>query len=354
MMLCSVPFAGAATQEKITPFAGSGAKGFTGDHGPALSAELHGPTGLSRGPDGALYFCDTDNQVIRKVTPDGVITTVAGTGKRGYSGDGGPATQALLNEPYEVRFDKAGNFYFCERLSHVIRKVDAKTQRISTFAGTGKAGFSGDAGPASQAMFKEPHSIQFGPDGSLYVCDIGNNRIRRIDSASGIVTTFAGTGKKGPTPDGAKFAMTPLNGPRAIDFDREGNLWVALREGNSVYKLDLKEGTIHHIAGTGKKGFTGNGGPALQATLSGPKGLAVGPDGRIYLADTESHSIRRIDPKTGVMDLVAGTGERGDGPDGSPTACKLARPHGIFVDADGSIFIGDTESNRVRVIRAEQ
>ena len=138
---------------------------------------------------------------------------------------------------------------------------------------------------------------------------------------------------------------------RAIDFDPEGNLWLALREGNAVYKLDLKTQTIHHVAGTGKQGFTGNGGPSLLATLSGPKGLSVGPDGRVYLADTESHSIRVIDPLRGTIDLIAGTGQKGDGPSGDPLACKLSRPHGIFVDSDGSIFIGDTETNRVRVIR---
>lgn len=342
--------AAAPKEATITTVAGTGAAGFSGDNGPAISAQLHGPTGLTRGPDGALYVCDTDNQSIRKINPDGVISTVAGTGHRGYSGDGSPATKAQLNEPYELRFDKSGNLFFCERLNHVIRKIDAATGMISTFAGAGKPGFAGDGGPATQAQFKEPHSIQFGPDGALYVCDIGNHRIRRIDSRTGIVTTFAGTGEKKPTPDGAPFATSPLNGPRAIDFDSNGNLWVALREGNSVYRLDLKSGTAHHVAGTGKKGFTGNGGPALAATLSGPKGLSVGPDGGVYLADTESHSIRRIDPASGTITLVAGTGQKGDGPDGPPAACKLSRPHGVFADHDGSVYIGDTESNKVRVI----
>lgn len=347
----SVCRADAPRRLTIATYAGTGVAGLSGDNGPATSAQLHGPTGLTRGPDGALYVCDTDNQVIRRITPDGVIATIAGTGHRGYSGDGGPATKAELNEPYEVRFDKSGNLYFCERLNHVVRKVDMTTGTISTFAGIGKPGFSGDGVPATKAAFKEPHSIQFGPDGALYVCDIGNNRIRRIDPHTGIVTTFAGTGQKMPTPDGAKFATSPLHGPRAIDFDANGNLWVALREGNSVYRLDLKTGIARHVAGTGKKGFTGNGGPALAATLSGPKGLSVGPDGAVYLADTESHSIRRIDPKSGSIALVAGTGQTGDGPDGPPTACRLSRPHGIFVDADGTIFIGDTESNKVRIIR---
>jgi len=166
-----------------------------------------------------------------------------------------------------------------------------------------------------------------------------------------VISTFAGTGERLPTPDGARFASAPLNGPRAIDFDKEGNLWLALREGNAVCKLDLKTGTIHHVAGSGKQGFSGNGGPAKEATLSGPKGISIGPDGDVYFADTESHSIRMIDVRKGTVELVAGTGERGDGPDGDPVKCKLARPHGIFVDADGSICIGDSENHRMRVIR---
>lgn len=352
--LCLMLASATARSAQIEDLAGTGVQGFAGDQGPAASAQLHGPTGLIRAADGSVYFCDTDNQAVRKISAAGVISTLAGNGHRGYSGDGGPASAATLNEPFEVRIDPAGNLYFCERLNHVIRRIDAKTGTISTLAGTGKPGFSGDGGPATAATFKEPHSLQFGPDGNLYVCDIGNNRIRRIDMKSGVITTFAGNGQKKPTPDDAPFVSSPLNGPRAIDFDLAGNLWVALREGNTVVKLDLHTGRAHHMAGTGKKGFTGNGGPALQATLSGPKGIAVGPDGSVYLADTESHSIRRIDPKTDTIDLVAGTGERGDGPSGPPTACKLSRPHGIFVASDGTIFIGDTECNKLRVIRANR
>jgi sugar lactone lactonase YvrE len=167
---------------------------------------------------------------------------------------------------------------------------------------------------------------------------------------TGRITTFAGTGDKKPTPDGAPVAGTPLNGPRAMDFDRRGDLWLALREGNAVYRFDMKAGTIHHIAGTGAKGFTGNGGPAKQATLSGPKGLAIGPNGNVYLADTESHSIRMIDVRKMTLELIAGTGERGDGPETDPLQCRMARPHGVFVDRDGAIFIGDSETHRVRVI----
>ena len=348
-LLCGV-YPGKDGRKIISTVAGTGQAGYAGDGGPATQAKLDNPFGVVRGPDGALYVCDTFNHALRRIAADGTITTVAGTGKKGYSGDGGPATKAELNEPYEVRFDRAGNLFFVERLNHVVRRVDAKTRIITTVAGTGAAGFSGDGGAATKAMMNQPHSIQFDRAGSLYICDILNHRIRRVDLQTGTITTFAGTGEKLPTPDGAKFATVPLNGPRAMDFDRQGNLWLALREGNAVYKLDLKTGTLHHAAGTGKKGFTGNGGAAKEATLSGPKGLSIGPDGNVYLADTESHSIRMIDVRRRTLELIAGTGESGDGPEGDPLRCKMARPHGVFVDKDGRIFIGDSEAHRVRVI----
>lgn len=335
---------------QITTVAGTGEAGYSGDGGAATQAKLDNPFGLVRGPDGALYFCDTNNHVIRKIASNGTITTVAGSGKKGYAGDGGPALKAELNEPYEVRFDKYRNLYFVERMNHIVRRVDAKTNIITTVAGTGQSGFSGDGGLAQKAMLNQPHSIQFDRAGYLYICDILNHRIRKVDPKTNVITTFAGTGEKAPTPDGAKLAGTPLNGPRAIDFDRDGNLWLALREGNAVYKLNLKTGTIQHIAGTGKPGFTGNGGPAKAATLSGPKGLSIGPDGNVYLADTESHSIRMIDVRQQTIELIAGTGQKGDGPDGDPLACKMARPHGVFVDRDGKIYVGDSEAHRVRVV----
>jgi streptogramin lyase len=331
--------------------AGNGAAGYAGDSGPAAKAQLANPYGVVRGPDGAFYICEVDNHVIRRIAPDGIITTVAGTGRRGYSGDGGPALQALLNEPYEVRFDKSGNLLWVEMKNHLVRRLDARARTVSTVAGTGQPGFSGDGGQATNAQLNQPHSIQFDAEGHLYICDIANHRIRRVDARTGVISTFAGTGGKGATPDGAPIRGTPLFGPRAIDFDRNGDLWLALREGNAVYKFDRQAGVIRHVAGTGKKGFTGNGGPAKEATLSGPKGLAIGLDGNVYLADTESHSIRMIDVKRGTLELIAGTGERGDGPDGDALQCRMSRPHGVFVDADGSVLVGDSEAHRVRVLR---
>jgi streptogramin lyase len=335
----------------IETIAGTGKPGFSGDGGLAIKAELDNPFGIVRGPDGALYYCEYTGQRIRRIGKDGIITTLAGSGKVGFTGDGGPALEATFNKPHELRFDAAGDLYIVDMVNHAVRKIDMKTGILSTIAGTGQPGYSGDGGPAVKAQFKQPHSIQFGPEGDLYICDIGNHVIRRIDMKTGTISTFAGTGKAGDTPDGSPIEGTPLKGPRSLDFDKEGNLWLATREGNQVFKFDLKAGKIHHIAGTGKGGFTGHGGPALEATLSGPKGISVDAFGNVWLADCESHSVRMIDGKTGRIELIAGTGKKGDGADGDPLKCEMARPHGVYADADGGIYIGDSEAHKIRVLR---
>ncbi len=340
-----------ASEWTIQTFAGNGKQGFSGDGGPAVEAEIDNPFGVIRGPDGCIWFCEYTGQRIRRVDQDGIIQTIAGSGKKAYSGDGGSALAASFNLPHEIRFDKVGDLYIVDMMNHAVRKVDSKTGLITTFAGTGESGYSGDDGPANKAKLNKPHSIQFGPDGSLYICDIGNHVIRRIDMITNMISTIAGTGEPGATPDKAPIKGTPLWGPRSIDFDRDGHLWLATREGNQVFQFDLKANVIHHMAGNGKTGFKGNGGPAKEATLKGPKGISIDKKGNIWLADTESHSVRMIDTTTGNLELIAGTGEKGDGPDGDPLTCKLARLHGIFVDADGSVFIGDSESHKVRVLR---
>jgi streptogramin lyase len=352
LLFLLMAFAATLSAAEIQTIAGTGTKGFSGDGGPASAAQLNNPFGLARGPDGALYICDMENHRIRKLGADGKITTVAGTGEKGWSGDGGPALQAKLNEPYEVCFDRSGNPFWVERASHTARKLDVKSGIISTVAGSGAMGFAGDGGPATAAKLNQPHSLGFDGAGDLYICDIANHRIRKVDMKTGIISTFAGTGEKKTAPDGSSFAGAPLFGPRALAFDRKGTMWLALREGNALYRLDLQAGTLHHVAGAGgKPGFAGNGGPAKAAILGGPKGVSIGAAGRVYLADTESHSIRYYDPAKGTIELLAGTGEKGDGPEPDPLRCKLARPHGVFVDTDGSILIGDSEDHRVRRVK---
>ncbi|WP_339736207.1 hypothetical protein [uncultured Gimesia sp.] len=352
-------FASSLSAQTVKTLAGTGKQGHSGDGGPAVKAMVGEPYGLTLGPDGALYVCEIKSHVIRRIDEKaGTISTVAGSGKKGYSGDGGPALEAKLNEPYEVRFDKAGNMYFVEMVNNIVRRVDAQTGKIETIAGTGKKGFSGDGGLATEATFSRPHSIALDHNDNLYICDIGNHRIRRVDLKTGIVSTFSGTGARKPTPDGAKVSGTPLNGPRALDFFNDGSgkgaLYLALREGNKVYRIDLGNETLHHIAGTGKKGYTGHGGPAKKATLSGPKGISVAPNGDIYLADTESHTIRVIRKKNGIIETAVGDGKKGDGPDGDPTKCRMARPHGVYVGPDGNVYIGDSETYRVRKLTTGQ
>jgi DNA-binding beta-propeller fold protein YncE len=345
-------FASLAPAKTIRTIAGTGTAGYTGDGGPGVNAQINNPYGLVVGPDGALYVCEIGNHIIRRVDlKKGSVTTVAGNGKQGYSGDGGPATQASLHEPYEIRFDKQGNMFFVEMKNNLIRRVDAKTKVISTVAGRPEPGFSGDGGPAVQAQFRQPHSIAFDPQGRLLVCDIGNHRVRRIDMKSGLIETYMGNGERKPTPDGAAVKGTPVNGPRAIDLDKKGNLYLVLREGNMVFRIDPKTETIHHIAGTGNKGLTGDGADARKADLNGPKGVAWAPDNSIYIADTESHTIRRIDLNTGIISTPVGDGQRGDGPETDPSKCRTARPHGVYADSKGVIYIGDSEAHRVRVLR---
>ena len=351
LLLAFLAHTATAAEWNLSTFAGSGVKGGSGDGGPATAAQIDNPFGVVRGPDGAIWFCEYTGQRIRRVAPDGTISTIAGTGQQGYTGDGGPALQATFKLPHELRFDAQGDLYIVDMTNHAVRKIDLKTKIITTIAGNGVAGYSGDGGPAVKAQFKQPHSIQFGPEGDLYVCDIGNHVIRKIDMKTGLISTFAGVGQAGATPDGAPIAGTPLKGPRSLDFDQQGNLWLATREGNQVFKFDLKAGKIHHIAGTGKSGFTGNGGPAKEATLSGPKGISVDAEGNVWLADCESHSIRMVNMKTGNLELIAGLNQKGDGPDGDPLQCKMARPHGVFCDADGTVLIGDSESHRVRLLK---
>lgn len=319
--------------------------------GDGTPGDVGQPFGVEFGPDGGLYICEVENHRIRRYDPETqALTTVAGTGKAGYSGDGGQATEAAMNEPYEIRFDEAGNLYVVEMINHIVRRIDRKTQVITTVAGNGTKGFGGDGGPATKAQLHRPHSIALDGRGGLFIADIGNHRIRRVDLAAGTIDTIAGTGEKTMPQDGQRAKDKPMVGPRALFVDGDV-LWIALREGHSVWTMDLDSGTLAHVAGTGKKGFSGDGGPATAATFNGPKGIAVGPMGHVYVVDTENQVIRKIDTQRGAISTIAGSGPdaRGFGGDGGdPTKAAMDRPHGICVGADGAVYIGDTNNHRVR------
>jgi DNA-binding beta-propeller fold protein YncE len=343
LLVLSASRPGVAASASVSTLIGTGSPGYS-------DQEVNNPYGIVIGPDGALYFCDLDNQRIRRLDLKTRRTTaIAGNGEKGYSGDGGSATAAALNMPHEVRFDARGNVYIAERDNHVVRKVDGRTGVISTVAGTGVAGFSGDGGPAARAQLRQPHSIVVDPGGRLLICDIGNHRVRQVDLSTGIIDTYAGTGERAATPDGAPLKGTPLNGPRTMAFDRGGDLYLALREGNALYRIPSKTATIHHVAGTGVQGYAGDGGPARAATLAGPKGLACAANA-LYVADTENHVIRRIDIRSGIITTVLGDGRGGDGPESDPLSCRLSRPHAVFVDA-GVLYVADSEAHRIRVLK---
>src|SRR5690349_22687509 len=215
---------------QIKTIAGTGSPGAAKDGAESIGAPLNNPYGLTIGPDGALYVCEVDNnRVVRIDLKRGRISVVAGNGTKGYSGDGGPAVSAMLEQPYEILFDKGGNTFFVEMKNHVVRRVDAKTKVITTVAGTGKPGFSGDGGPANKAQLSQPHSIALDPQGRLLICDIANHRIRRVDLRTGTIETYAGTGERKNPADGSPVAGAPLNGPRAIAVDSKGDLIVVLR-----------------------------------------------------------------------------------------------------------------------------
>ena len=341
----------AATIETV---AGTGRPEDGGEGGPALKTNVGDPFGVEIGPDGALYICEVRNHRVRRLDlKSGELTTVAGCGQKGYAGDGGPAKEAKLNEPYEVRFDKNGNLLFVEMKNHLVRRVDRRSGTISTIAGSGTAGFSGDGGPAIAAQLNNPHSIALDAHDNLYIADIANHRIRRVDAKSGTISTIAGNGEKKPPVAGQIATGKPMVGPRAL-FIENGTLWIALREGHSVWKMDLATSTLAHMAGTGKRGFTGDGGSAKEATFDGPKGIAVGKNGVVYVVDTENHAIRVIDPASGKISTLAGGGpDRGGGAGdgGDARQASMNRPHGVCVAADGAVYVGDTLNHRVRRIQ---
>jgi sugar lactone lactonase YvrE len=350
MMLAAAVLA--ATSGDLRSVVGTGKQGFSGDGGPPSQATLNQPFHVSQDRAGNLYVADCFNYRIRKVDKKtGVISTVAGNGQKGYSGDGGPAVQASLNEPYGVLPDREGNLYIVDRLNACIRRVDAKTSVITTFAGNGKPGFSGDGGPADQAQLREPNALDFDPAGNLFIADVTDNRIRRVDVKTHVISTVAGTGKREFTGDGGPASQAGIQGARGVAFDGDGNMYLCEREGNRIRRVDAKTGVIRTVAGTGAKGYSGDGGPAQQATFNGPKWIHVGGDAMVYVVDTENHCVRQINPKDGVVRTVAGGHLGPDGDGGPAEKAGMDRPHGCWVDREGNLNTADTNNHRIRMNR---
>ena len=322
----------------ITTVAGNGTAGFSGDNASATSAQLWYPAGLAVDSSGDLYIADLFNGRIRKVS-NGVITTIAGGGL--VLGDNGPATSAELNAPTGLALDSAANLYIADESDNRVRKVSNGV--ITTVAGTGREGFSGDTGPATSAQLNAPEGVAVDSAGSLFVADALNNRIRKV--TNGVITTVAGSGTQGFSGDNGLATSAELNYPSGVAVDSAGNLYLADSSNNRIRKIS--NGVMTTVAGNGTQGFSGDGGPASSGQLNNPMGVAVGPGGSIYIADTNNNRIRKV--SNGMITTVAGGGvSLGD--NGPATGAQLYGPGAVAVDSAGNLYIADTYNNRIRKV----
>ena len=303
-----------AQTDIITTIAGTGRRSYSGDGGPAAQAEISIPECLAFDARGNLYFTDRGNSRIRRVdAATGIITTVAGTGVRGYSGDGGPAARAEISSPYGIALDRDGHIFFADTENQCYRRIDARTGIITTVAGNGQRGFSGDGGPATEASFSRPHVLTIDSSGNLILGDSFNQRIRKVERATGIITTIAGTGEQGFSGDGGPATKASFKYFGGLVLDSKGNLFITDGVNNRIRKIAARTGIITTVAGTGEKSFGGDGGPALQAQISWPYGIALDGEENIIFADWENNRVRRIDARTGIITTVAGAGNSSSG-----------------------------------------
>jgi hypothetical protein len=328
----------------ISTIAGTGAGGFSGDGGSAASAQLNSPSGIARDGSGNLYIADSGNQRVREVV-SGTISTVAGNGTAGYSGDGGGATGAQLNSPSGVAVDSAGNVSIADRINSVVRRVSGAT--ITTVAGTSAQGYSGDGGPGTLALLDRPSGVAVDASGNIYIADTINSAVRKVSGTT--ITTVAGSGPAnfGYAGDNGPATSAKLSWPRGVAVDTSGNLYIADSINNVIRKVSGT--TITTVAGNGTAGYAGDGGAATSAQLNGPYGVAVDASGNLYIADTGNNVIRKVTGTT--ITTIAGTGTGGyAGDGGAPTTATLNQPQGVLVDASG-LYIADTGNNVVRIVK---
>jgi trimeric autotransporter adhesin len=326
----------------ITTVAGTGVAGFSGDGGPAVSAMLRFIPSMALDAAGSLYLGDSSNGRVRKIS-NGIITTVAGNGNYGVVEEEVPAVSAFLNSPYSVAVDFAGTVYIADTSNSRVRKVENGV--ITTVAGTGSAGFSGDDGPAASAMISRPQGLAVDAAGDVYIADTGTRRIRKV--SNGIITTVAGNGSSGILGDGGPATEASLNFPSGVAVDPDGNLYIADTSSHRIRKVS--DGKITTIAGNGTGGFSGDNGPATSAMLREPRDVAVDTAGNVYISDSRNHRVRKV--SNGIITTVAGNGTEaffGDG--GAGASGSLAFPDGLAVDAEGNLSIADSGNDRIRKV----
>jgi Chitobiase/beta-hexosaminidase C-terminal domain/FG-GAP-like repeat/Bacterial Ig-like domain (group 3)/NHL repeat len=345
----------------IYTVAGTEGFGFGGDGGPATFALLNNPVGVTEDSQGNLYIADTNNNVIRKVAAGtGVISTVAGTGIGGYSGDGGAATSAELNDPSGIALDSAGDLYIADTANNVVRRIAAGTGDITTVAGNGTAGESGDNGPATSAEMQGPAAVTLDSAGNLYISDSGAGRVRKVAAATGTITTYAGGGTGiayGSIGDGGPATSAQLEYPEGLALDTKGNLYIADSLDEVVREVNATTGNISTVAGQydgiGDGAYSGDGGPATTAKLYQPMGVAVDSAGDLYIADYYNNVIREVTASTGDIATYAGDNGfcYGEGGDGGPAAdAYLCLPAGVTLDGAGNLYIAEQAAARVRKV----
>jgi DNA-binding beta-propeller fold protein YncE len=338
-----------ARADKLVLVAGGGD---SGDGTEATKAKLVQPFGVDFLPEGVVLVEMAKGERLRAIDPQGKLVTLAGTGEKGNAGDGLRASAATFNGMHSLAVGPGGNVYLADTWNNRVRVFESKTGVVNAFAGTGEKGFAGDGGPAKDAKFGGCFCVSFDPDKkNLFITDLDNRRIRKVDMATKVVTTVAGNGEKGVPKDGGDATKQPLVDPRAHAVDKDGNLWILERGGHALRVVD-SAGKIKTVAGTGKAGM--GTGKALEAAMNGPKHLCIDRDGSVLIADTENHRIIRYNPKDGTLAAVAGTGKKGTaGVGGDPLKAEFNQPHGVIVHPKtGDIYISDATNGRVlKIVR---